>query len=333
MDRTIVSNLLRQIQPVDDFSVQPIEGGRNNQVFQIVTGNRVFILKYYFAHPNDSRDRIRTEYEFLEFACQNSIRCVPAPIAVDYENRVALYDFIPGRLLEEFEIGPYHVESAIEFFLQLNRYKDTEKALSLPLASDACFSIADHFNCVERRINLLKEVDDTEAKGFISLHLVPAYKLVKAFVNTRLKRSKISPQESISPPYLSQSDFGFHNTILGEDGRLYFVDFEYAGWDSPIKVVCDFFSQPQIAVPVRYCSLWISKLEEEKNLASLEFYVETLLPLHRIKWCCILLNHFLNTSQKRRQFSVSGIDIRQQKTEQIKQAKDKLCHLFEFSND
>ena len=32
--------------------------------------------------------------------------------------------------------------------------------------------------------------------------------------------------------------------LAGRDGRLWFIDFEYAGWDDPAKTVCDFFCQP-----------------------------------------------------------------------------------------
>ena len=48
---------------------------------------------------------------------------------------------------------------------------------------------------------------------------------------------------------LSPSDFGFHNAILANDGRLRFIDFEYAGWDDPSKLICDFFCQPAVPAP------------------------------------------------------------------------------------
>ena len=39
---------------------------------------------------------------------------------------------------------------------------------------------------------------------------------------------------------LSPSDFGFHNVIVEKDKILRFIDFEYAGWDDPAKMVSDF---------------------------------------------------------------------------------------------
>ena len=47
------------------------------------------------------------------------------------------------------------------------------------------------------------------------------------------------PRRSLSP-----SDFGFHNALLEADGRLTFVDFEYFGWDDPVKIVADVMLHP-----------------------------------------------------------------------------------------
>ena len=51
---------------------------------------------------------------------------------------------------------------------------------------------------------------------------------------------------------LSPSDFGFHNSILDDNGRYYFLDFEYSGWDDPAKMVSDFFLQPAVSVSFEY---------------------------------------------------------------------------------
>ena len=48
---------------------------------------------------------------------------------------------------------------------------------------------------------------------------------------------------------VSPSDFGFHNALREPSGRLRFIDFEYAGWDDPAKLVCDFFCQPAVPAP------------------------------------------------------------------------------------
>ena len=38
----------------------------------------------------------------------------------------------------------------------------------------------------------------------------------------------------------SPSDFGFHNALLKDNGKLCFLDFEYFGRDDPVKLMADF---------------------------------------------------------------------------------------------
>jgi hypothetical protein len=47
---------------------------------------------------------------------------------------------------------------------------------------------------------------------------------------------------------LSPSDFGFHNAIRKTDGTLCFIDFEYFGWDDPVKLTADFLHHPGMAL-------------------------------------------------------------------------------------
>ena len=50
---------------------------------------------------------------------------------------------------------------------------------------------------------------------------------------------KLKKEEMI----ISPSDFGFHN-VINKNNKLFFIDFEYAGLDDPIKLICDFYCQP-----------------------------------------------------------------------------------------
>ena len=52
---------------------------------------------------------------------------------------------------------------------------------------------------------------------------------------------------------LVPSDFGFHNSLRRPDGSLAFVDFEYFGWDDPVKLTADILLHPgrPLAAPQR----------------------------------------------------------------------------------
>ena len=129
---------------------------------------------------------------------------------------------------------------------------------------------------------------------------------------------------------LSSSDFGYHNAIETRDGELRFVDFEYAGWDDPAKLVCDFFHQVQVPVPKSHFerfSLSICRLFERPEI--LRRRIELLMPVFGIKWCCIVLNEFLPTSAERRSFSggPDRADERERKARQLEKSRELLASL------
>lgn len=86
-----------------------------------------------------------------------------------------------------------------------------------------------------------------------------------------------------------------------------FFDFEYAGWDDPAKLVCDFFCQLAVPVPFTYWREFLGVLQKARGWNSLvEKRAKILLSVYRIKWCCIALNDFLAPEAARRNFSAGG---------------------------
>ena len=127
---------------------------------------------------------------------------------------------------------------------------------------------------------------------------------------------------------ISPSDFGFHNVLLKNDGALCFIDFEYAGWDDPAKLIGDFFCQPAVPVPPVYFDEFAAMVVSYSvRPEALRERAYLLLPAFQIKWCCIMLNEFLPAAAQRRQFAdpTSSLDQRQRKqldkTEQFFQSR------------
>jgi hypothetical protein len=52
-----------------------------------------------------------------------------------------------------------------------------------------------------------------------------------------------------------------------------------------------------------------------------------LLPAYRLKWCCIMLNHFAGPDRSRRLFASAGENIAQQEDEQLEKAARALRQL------
>src|SRR5439155_14780781 len=105
------------------------------------------------------------------------------------------------------------------------------------------------------------------------------------------------------------------------DGTICFIDFEYAGWDDVAKTVCDFFLQPAVPVPWSYFSEFRSiALQDFADVGLHEQRIDILLPVHQVKWCCILLNDFLSVAGLRRTFALGTEEIAQRKTRQLELA-------------
>ena len=67
--------------------------------------------------------------------------------------------------------------------------------------------------------------------------------LKKLKKNLTLKKSKfknINLNLQRKDLCVSPSDFGFQNTLISKN-IVYFIDFEYAGLDDPVKCILDFF--------------------------------------------------------------------------------------------
>ena len=319
-----------------DFSLHLLKGGSNNKVFRVETPGGPLLLKVYFRHPNDKRDRLGAEFSFCRFAWGSGLRSVPEPLASDPLNHLGLYEFINGRLLEPGEITQEWVEQALGFYHELNHYRDKPEAQALPTASDFCFTIAQHLECVEKRFRDLKRIDDSlpihrEAQEFVQGELGEAWKRVHESVLRKSKEMGLPLEKDpfVEDHRLSPSDFGFHNALLTPRGELRFVDLEYAGWDDPIKTACDFFCLQAVPVPRDYYDVVLEQVVSD--LSNPEIHRERfslLMPIHLLKWCCILLNHFLPVGGERRQFAQEKGDRHNLKEIQLGKARAALQEFY-----
>ncbi len=327
--RTATAGLLQTAGLTGDFALHQLSGGGNNRVFRVdVNGTRA-LLKAYFRHPEDRRDRLGAEFSFCAFAWDNGVRSLPHPLARDLTNRLGLYEFVEGRKLLPEEVNEGAIRQALTFFAEVNRHKHLPAARELATGSEAYFKLADHLECIERRLSVLREIERSsaingEAADFVANQLAPAWGRVRTWVEDGARSLGLSLDGEIphADRCLSPSDFGFHNAILTEDGRLRFLDFEYSGWDDPAKMVCDFFCQVAVALSPGYFDMMVESvaagLTEPRPFRG---RVTLLMPVYRLKWCCIVLNEFVRVSSNRRRFAHVGVDPEEKKVQQLHKAR------------
>jgi thiamine kinase-like enzyme len=285
------------------FNKERIKAGRNSEVWKLFNRDGTWILKNYFQKANDPRDRLGTEFGFLSFLAEHGVNNVPAPICEDLQFNRGLYSFLLGE--RPVKIEAWHITQATDFIKSLNQHRTSKDAKTLLPAAEACFSIKDHLDSAQRRIQRLLKIDpiieiEREAKSFVINRLSPAWEKIRNHVEQATGLKKNGEVINESDRILSPSDFGFHNTLQNGD-NLYFVDFEYAGWDDPAKLISDFTCQPELPVSKTLANQFMEEIVTYfPNPESTKLRVQRLLSVHRIKWCCILLNEFNVEDRQRR---------------------------------
>jgi Ser/Thr protein kinase RdoA (MazF antagonist) len=303
---------------VRPLAIEPMSGGGNNRVYRVSDGRRQAVLKHYFRHQADMRDRFASERSFYNYLWKRGIRRTPEPLAWDAGERLGLFTFVDGRKLSPGEVDATAVEQALQFIVELNR--DQSGATDIPAASEACFTLADHLDLIDKRVARLQQIEpatdiDRQALEFVRDSLQPSWNRIRESLLDRVK-----PESEIH--ILSPSDFGFHNALLPADGRFRFLDFEYAGWDDPAKLICDFFCQPQVPVPIEFWDRVTDALGAAFHAGdSLAARARLLLPAYQIKWRCIMLNEFTRHDRERRDFAQGAASAEQRKIIQLTKAR------------
>jgi len=304
--------------------IRSVSGGANNRVWEVQTPHGKYLLKQYFRSPEDSRDRFASEKAFYAQAQNRAPGKVPQVQAWDPEGGAGLFSWVEGRKLKEGEVTTARVQEALEFFADLNRLP-LPATSGLPLAAEAAWTVVEHLNLVNRRIDRLRQILGEDAQTKEALHRVRE-KVMPAWENVSKKTHRDWPEKGRGThramACLSPSDFGFHNSILGGDDRLRFFDFEYAGWDDPAKMAADFFCQPHIPAPAsefpRVAAFLAELFPRDAEVAERAF---ALWPVYRMKWICIMLNEFLADGRTRRGFSLgkeAQVEVRKQRLQAVR---------------
>lgn len=320
-----------------------ITGGANNRVAQLTiaptadgtdgVNEKAVIVKRYFQHAGDQRDRFSTERAFYAYTDHLGLTQVPNALGWDAVQRVGVFDLVAGIRPSKASQGL--LKAALRFIALLNIGRRTPLATALPAASEACFSIAAHLATVTRRIDrlgatLAEDAVDAEARQLVCEVLQPVWEAVESDVRHRVGPTALASELPLTSRCVSPSDFGFHNSLVTSSGDVVFLDFEYAGWDDPAKLVCDFFCQPDVPVPIEAFPDFVEEIGGMLSLPEPEQFgtrCRLLLPVYAIKWACILLNEFTSVGRQRREFSLGQAAASARRERQLARVRALLAEL------
>jgi hypothetical protein len=313
-------------------TLTPLPGGANNRVFAVEGADRPALLKSYFRGPGDRRDRLGAEFGFSRFAWNAGLRTLPEPLASDDEAGLGLYALIEGAPIDAAAVDSEAVAAAAAFVAGLVSVQHRPDAERLLHASEACFTLEEHLARVDTRVAqvaALEPADDLDlaCASFVEGTLAPRW----ARLRERTRAAARSAGVALDVPLpaaercLSPSDFGFHNALRAPDGTFRFLDFEYAGWDDPAKLVADFFCQVAVPVPLVQLQPFVdAALARLPGRTAREARIAFLLDVYRVKWCCILLNDFVPAGRDRRRFALGQDDFGERRAAKLRLATEAL---------
>jgi len=281
-------------------AIQVLDGGRNNRLWRLRTQTGPVILKAYYP---DARPRLQTEWGILQHAQGLGLKSVPRPLACNVEARLALYSCETGEPLTETQLTQAHVQQYLDFLNALN--PPMQNPFHFAPASDSCFSWSEHLLSLEKRINSLSAapLNAPEVEDMFRGELQPLWQDLKM----KLAAWRDAKQAFASADlWLSPSDVGFHNTLLRPNGELVFLDFEYAGRDQRFKTHADFLTSVGVPLPLEALNWVEADLRRQGTRLEQLLQFRQLLPLHQLKWCCILMGLFSPTAAHRRDFAGSN---------------------------
>jgi len=318
--------IARRFLSSEDVRMERLAPSGNNRLFRIDGAGRSIVAKWYLQDGSDRRDRQTAEWRFLRYCEELGLNCVPRGLEYDSGGRVTLLSFVEGRSFVGSP-GEAEVAEAARFAHDLNPSRRTNPA-DLSPASEGGFSFADHDAQLAARLDRLRELSGEDETAAAARVLVAGMERChdqwREACGRRVAAELAHPLPQ-AERCVSPSDFGFHNVLVGEDGRLSFLDFEYAGWDDPAKLVCDFFWQPKFPVPLELRELFVkSVLAFSRDIALHRERIHLLDPLFGLKWCCILLNPFLPQWEARHAFAAPSGDLEQLRRSRLKNARQYL---------
>lgn len=285
--------------------------GRNNRVYELRAKGRRYCCKRYFRTAvGEQSGRQNAEWLFSEHV----YRCVqgrsPEPIKKDEELGISLFEFVEGDAFSN-PITDSDVRDAFSFINCINQRETLEGVF--PVASDSCFSVSQHLEHVVRRLRCFESIGcedeiSREMRRFVLDELGGCFQTAANQVVDFCGSEGIPLAKEVASTerVLSPSDFGFHNALRKNDGGVVYMDFEYAGWDDPMKCVCDFFSQPDFPPPHSAIEGTLGRFSFLEGRSEL---VGQLMPLYAVKWACIILNPFLRAVSDRRHFAGNKLPL------------------------
>tara|TARA_B110000014_G_scaffold149909_1_gene104540 strand:+ start:1821 stop:3437 length:1617 start_codon:yes stop_codon:yes gene_type:complete len=325
--KSITTNMLNMVPD----SVIRVKGQGNSRVYRLNFKESSYALKRYPDLLNDPRPRLETEFNALSLLHDNSIKNLPKPEARDTDLNIGIYSWLGGNSFDLIEDN--HIDKCLEFVVNLKELSE-KKSISFTLdASEACFSIKELINQIQGRLdNFVENNTEKELLDFLNNHFEPKFTSLLQLINKSYTNYFIGDDLDKNLQILSPSDFGFHNALINSEEEINFLDFDYFGWDDPVKLTSDFYWHPAMKLSNLQKNKWLESMKDLFSGSDINFKdrLDLSLPLYGLRWVLIILNEFNLNHRKRRMHAKFNASFDWKKKE--KQQLNKAIALFSIIN-
>jgi hypothetical protein len=309
-------------------AIDRVGGGRNSRVFKVETQNGSFALKQYPSPGEDRRDRLGVEAAALTWFEAQGFDVVPRLVAIDRDRNAALLTWIDGALVRE--VGPADIDQAADFLDRLHRLRGKSSIPATQRDTEACLSGAEVERQIRARVERLSQLPaEPELDQFIAGELAPVInELIGAARAATASKRSFEAELDQRNRSLVPSDFGFHNALRDGRGRLAFIDFEYFGWDDPVKLTADMLLHPGTPLAPDLRARFRNAAERlYADDADFAARLAAFLPLFGLRWVLILLNEFHPERWRNRVLAGATYDWDEAKQRQLAAARRMLQDL------
>lgn len=332
----VITDAVQELMGLEVSLIEKIGRGRNSEVYKAVCGDESFAVKLYSDETMEGRSRIDTEFSSLKFLWDNNVDCVPRPHATDKNKNLAVFEFVSGNTVESKDVSAGDMENALNFLSVLKKLSMVDGSERLPHAAEACFATEDIVKNIRFRYERLVSIRGegiiyNKLSQFLNNGFAPSFERFSVPAVSLASGASCSDVGllDVSKRTLSPSDFGFHNSIKDDDGKLTFIDFEYFGWDDPAKTTADFLLHPAMQLTDKLRAQFVNGMVEIFG-GDEGFYsrFQKVYPLFALKWVMIILNEFLPEFVEKRGYADDEGRLNDIRAQQLQKASAMLENIL-----
>ncbi len=207
-----------------------------------------YCLKRHFEQSDSDRKLLEAELAALDILRGAGIENIP--VAHWHSGSWAILSWIDGKPVST--PGDDHVAQLVELLGKLIAGGDHFRSKNLPHAVGARLRFSDYVDVVNSLWqSVLRACQRPDGPKDVLLFMMTDMEQMRQDHLNHLylwckrqgwDRDAAFPENEL---IFSPVDFGLHNALEDESGKLTFLDFEMSGWDDPAHLLADFFHNPE----------------------------------------------------------------------------------------